>query len=172
MRHNNICGLFHSTYYGLQIFPLFFSWFVSLLPIKWQKQDIRLIFKPTLKTVKMCIKKCFIFCQEWVISKHSMLSYLWLVSSTIMVEIRVELLITLILQFKLPWPSSTYWGWLSIKHRSNWKNNETRDQTKNIKPKQQYILKDLSVISFFDFITTCSTLTCTCISTEHIHTWS
>lgn len=124
---------------------------MSLLPIKWQKQDIRLIFKPTLKTVKMCIKKCSIFCQEWVISKHSMLSYLWLVSSTIMVEIRVELLITLILQFKLPWPSSTYWGWLSIKHRSNWKNNETRDQTKNIKPKQPYILKDLSVISFFWF---------------------
>lgn len=135
----------------MQIFPLFFSWFVSLLPIKWQKQDIRLIFKPTLKTVKMCIKKCSIFCQEWVISKHSMLSYLWLVSSTIMVEIRVELLITLILQFKLPWPSSTYWGWLSIKHRSNWKNNETRDQTKKIKPKQPYILKDLSVISFFDY---------------------
>lgn len=131
---------------------------------------------PTLKMVKKCIKSVlFSVVNENLkhyISKHSMLSYLWLVSSTIMVEIRVELLITLILQFKLPWPSSTYWGWLSIKHRSNWKNNETRDQTKNIKPKQPYILKDLSVISFFDFITTCSTLTCTCISTEHIHTWS
>lgn len=98
-----------------------------------------------------------------------MLSYLWLVSSTVMVEIRVELLITLILQFKFPWPSSTYWGWLSIRHRSKWKNYETRDQTKNKKQKQQSILKDLSVISFFDFITTCSTLTSTCIYTEHIH---
>lgn len=122
---------------------------MSLLPIKWQKQDIRLIFKPTLKTVKMCIKRCSIFCQEWVISKYSMLSYLWLVSSTIMVEIRVELLITLILQFKLPWPSSTYWGWLSIKHTSNWK--KLWDKRSNQKNKTKTTIHFKRFISNFIF---------------------
>lgn len=83
-----------------------------------------MIFKTNIENYyKVCKNVLFSAINESLkhcITIYRMQPYLRLVSSTVMVEIRVELLITLILQFKFPWPSSSYWGWFSIKYKKIW----------------------------------------------------